>query len=111
MVCVVQQSEIEASDPHHGPGAVGASALQKALARIQGDKAEKIMSKYTPPDEVIELPGHCLACNADAVTRVFQTSIPYFKASTYSVSVPARLMCAEVTAFMLNCHKCLVCWQ
>ena len=49
------------------------------MARIQGDKAEQIMSKYTAPDEVIELPGHCLACNADAVTRVFQTSIPYFK--------------------------------
>jgi len=58
---------------------VGASALQKALARIQGDKAEKIMSKYTAPEEVIELPGHCMACNADAVTRVFETSIPYFK--------------------------------
>ena len=76
---VVIQAEIDASDPHHGPGAVGASALQKALARIQGDKAEKIMSKYTAPDEVIELPGHCMACNAEAVTRVFQTSIPYFK--------------------------------
>lgn len=37
------------------------------------------MSKYTAPDEVLELPGHCLACNAEAVTRVFQTSIPYFK--------------------------------
>lgn len=73
------QGEISADDPHHGPGAVGASALQKALARIQGDKAEQIMSKYTAPDEVLELPGHCLACNAEAVTRVFQTSIPYFK--------------------------------
>ncbi|KAL3137445.1 hypothetical protein ABBQ32_006965 [Trebouxia sp. C0010 RCD-2024] len=73
------QGEIAADDPHHGPGAVGASALQKALARIQGDKAEQIMSKYTAPDEVLELPGHCLACNAEAVTRVFQTSIPYFK--------------------------------
>lgn len=31
------------------------------------------------PDEVIELPGHCMACNGDATTRVFQTSIPYFK--------------------------------
>ncbi|KAL0044427.1 hypothetical protein WJX82_005915 [Trebouxia sp. C0006] len=74
-----EQGEIDASDPHHGPRAVGASALQKALARIQGDKAEKIMSKYTAPEEVIELPGHCMACNADAVTRVFETSIPYFK--------------------------------
>ena len=37
------------------------------------------MSKYTAPEEVIELPGHCMACNADAVTRVFETSIPYFK--------------------------------
>jgi len=79
--CNAPQAEIDASDPHHGPGAVGASALQKALARIQGDKAEKIMSKYTAPDEVIELPGHCMACNAEAVTRVFQTSIPYFKVS------------------------------
>lgn len=76
------QGDIAADDPHHGPGAVGASALQKALARIQGDKAERIMSKYTAPDEVLELPGHCLACNADAVTRVFQTSIPYFKVSS-----------------------------
>lgn len=76
---VALQGEIGADDPHHGPGAVGASALQKALARIQGDKAEKIMSKYTAPDEVIEMPGHCMACNAEAVTRVFQTSIPYFK--------------------------------
>lgn len=41
------QAEIDAADPHHGPGAVGASTLQKALARIQGDKAERIMSKYT----------------------------------------------------------------
>lgn len=41
------QTEIDASNPHHGPGAVGASALQKALARIQGDAAERIMSKYT----------------------------------------------------------------
>lgn len=31
------------------------------------------------PDEVIEMPGHCMACNGEAVTRVFQTSIPYFK--------------------------------
>ena len=73
------QGEIGEHDPHHGPRAVGASALQKALARIQGDKAEQIMSKYTAPEEVLELPGHCMACNAEAVTRVFQTSIPYFK--------------------------------
>ena len=79
LLAVSCQGEIDASDPHHGPGAVGASALQKALARIQGDKAEKIMSKYTAPEEVIELPGHCMACSAHAVTRVFQTSIPYFK--------------------------------
>ena len=41
------QAEIDTANPHHGPGAVGASTLQKALARIQGDKAERIMSKYT----------------------------------------------------------------
>lgn len=78
------QGEIGEQDPHHGPRAVGASALQKALARIQGDKAEQIMSKYTAPEEVLELPGHCMACNAEAVTRVFQTSIPYFKVPDHS---------------------------
>lgn len=78
------QGKIGGHDPHHGPRAVGASALQKALARIQGDKAEQIMSKYTAPEEVLELPGHCMACNAEAVTRVFQTSIPYFKVPDHS---------------------------
>lgn len=46
------------------------------------------MSKYTAPDEVVELPGHCLACNADAVTRVFQTSIPYFKVLDHPFLLP-----------------------
>lgn len=31
------------------------------------------------PEEVIELPGHCMACNGEAQTRIFKTSIPYFK--------------------------------
>ena len=102
---VLAQAEIGPNDPHHGPGAVGASALQKALARIQGDKAERIMSKYTAPDEVIELPGHCMACNAEAVTRVFQTSIPYFKVRLLS----SRSSAATALGICGVCVTCSLC--
>ena len=39
------------------------------------------------PDEVIEMPGHCMACNGEATTRVFQTSIPYFKVHFFKLVV------------------------
>ena len=55
------QAEIDANDPHHGPGAVGASKLQKALARIQGDAAERIMSKYTVSHSGHQFPAQRLA--------------------------------------------------
>lgn len=120
--CVLVQGEIGEHDPHHGPRAVGASALQKALARIQGDKAEQIMSKYTAPEEVLELPGHCLACNAEAVTRVFQTSIPYFKVPGLFPSwLSVFLSCPPVGSVHLHLPTlarswctgvtCQLCWE
>ena len=54
------------------------------------------MSKYTAPEEVIEMPGHCLACNAEAVTRVFQTSIPYFKVLNNLALFPVVLRVCSV---------------
>jgi zinc finger protein len=37
------------------------------------------MARYTAPEEVLELPGHCAACGGVTATRVYRTHIPFFK--------------------------------
>ncbi len=49
-------------------------------ARMRGDSAEALLRRYTAPEEVMEMPGHCGACGAPCLTRMFQTEIPFFKA-------------------------------
>lgn len=49
-------------------------------ARLQGTSAEAILQRYTAPEEVLEMPGHCGACGAPCMTRMYQTDIPFFKA-------------------------------
>ena len=49
-------------------------------ARMRGDSAEAILRRYTAPEEVMEMPGHCGACGAPCMTRMYQTEIPFFKA-------------------------------
>lgn len=71
--------EISADDPHHGPTPLGAAAAHKAFARLHGPAAEALMSRYTAPEEVLVFPGHCGACGGATETRVYQTSIPFFK--------------------------------
>ena len=72
-------SEIHPDDPHHGHAPVGAAAAHRALARLEGDRAEKVMSRYAAPEEVMEMPGHCGACGAPTTTRMYRTEIPFFK--------------------------------
>ncbi|KAK9817693.1 hypothetical protein WJX72_000744 [[Myrmecia] bisecta] len=74
-----ESPEISASDPHHGARPVGAAAAKAGVARTHGAAAAAIMSKYSSPEEVIELPGRCFACDAETPTRMYQTNIPYFK--------------------------------
>lgn len=71
--------EIAADDVHHGAAPIGAAAAHRGLARLEGEQAESLVSRYTAPEEVIELPGHCSACAAPAVTRMYRTAIPFFK--------------------------------
>jgi len=72
-------SEIRADDPHHGHAPVGAAAAHRALARLEGDRAEQVMSRYAAPEEVMEMPGHCGACGGPTATRMYRTTIPFFK--------------------------------
>jgi len=46
---------------------------------MRGASAEAILQRYTAPEEVLEMPGHCGACGASSVTRMYQTKIPFFK--------------------------------
>lgn len=78
----VTTPEISAHDPHHGARPKGNPALQQALGRTQGDRADKIMGKYAAPEEVLELPGSCYACGVEGTTKMFRTSIPFFKVSS-----------------------------
>ncbi|KAK9806531.1 hypothetical protein WJX73_007900 [Symbiochloris irregularis] len=73
------QNGIAPDDPHHGAKPVGAAAAHAALARLHGAQAEAVMARYTAPEEVFELPGHCSACGAECATRMYQTAIPFFK--------------------------------
>ena len=72
-------SEIHPDDPHHGHAPVGAAAAHRALARLEGDRAERVMSRYAAPEEVMEMPGHCGACGGPTTTRMYRTEIPFFK--------------------------------
>lgn len=58
---------------------MGAAAAHRAFARLEGPAAEALMARYTPPEEVMELPGHCAACGGGTTTRVYRTQIPFFK--------------------------------
>jgi zinc finger protein len=73
------EPEIHPDDPHHGPAPLGAAAAHRAFARLEGPAAEALMARYTPPEEVLELPGHCAACGGGTTTRVYRTTIPFFK--------------------------------
>lgn len=84
---VSQQAEIAADNPHHGPRAVGAAAAHAALAKLQGADAEAVMARYTAPEDVLELPGHCSACGTSCATRMYQTCIPFFKVQSLAISV------------------------
>jgi len=72
-------SEIHPDDPHHGHAPLGAAAAHRALARLEGERAEKVMSRYAAPEEVMEMPGHCGACGGPTTTRMYRTEIPFFK--------------------------------
>ncbi len=50
------------------------------VLRLQGSSAEALLQRYTAPEEVIEMPGHCSACGVPCVSRMYQTEIPFFKA-------------------------------
>ena len=76
---VLQEAEITPGNPHHGAQPLGAAAAHAALARMHGANAEAVMARYIAPEDVLELPGHCSACGAVAATRMYQTSIPFFK--------------------------------
>jgi len=71
--------EISPDDPHHGHAPLGAAAAHQAFARLNGPAAEALMSRYTAPEEVLIFPGHCGACGGGTETRVYQTTIPFFK--------------------------------
>ena len=75
----MQNPEIAPENPHHGHAPVGAAAAHAALARMQGANAEAVMARYSAPEDVFELPGHCSACGAACATRMYQISIPFFK--------------------------------
>lgn len=76
---MLDPSEIHPDDPHHGHAPVGAAAAHRALARLEGDRAEKVLSRYAAPEEVMEMPGHCGACGGPTTTRMYRTTIPFFK--------------------------------
>lgn len=71
--------EISPDDPHHGHAPLGAVAAHKAFARLNGPAAEALLSRYAAPEEVLVFPGHCGACGGATETRVYQTTIPFFK--------------------------------
>ncbi|MCJ1461843.1 hypothetical protein MMC07_000442 [Pseudocyphellaria aurata] len=102
------QPEIAASDPHHGHRAVGAAAAHAALAKLQGADAEAVMARYTAPEDVLELPGHCSACGASCATRMYQTSIPFFKSQTLLGQAPvasttaSKLIAAKAELLLAN---------
>ncbi len=70
---------------------------ETVYVRMRGDSAEAILRRYTAPEEVLEMPGHCGACGAPCMTRMYQTEIPFFKACP-SLTFPPQ-MAPE--------HKCL----
>eukprot|EP01026_Neomeris_dumetosa_P014961 TRINITY_DN1557_c0_g1_i7.p1 TRINITY_DN1557_c0_g1~~TRINITY_DN1557_c0_g1_i7.p1 ORF type:complete len:467 (+),score=71.49 TRINITY_DN1557_c0_g1_i7:113-1513(+) len=74
-----QNTEIQPSDPHHGHNPIGAVGARIAIANAQGQEATNLLTKYSTPEEVMILPGSCYTCGADCDTRMFQTSIPFFK--------------------------------
>ena len=88
--------EISAHDPHHGARPRGNPALRQALGRTQGDRADKIMGKYAAPEEVLELPGSCYACGVEGTTKMFKTSIPFFKVSSFSQQHPVSTACWQL---------------
>lgn len=58
---------------------------------MQGSSAEALLQRYTAPEEVLEMPGHCGACGAPCTTRMYQTQIPFFKARLSSLSKRCHL--------------------
>ena len=88
--------EISAHDPHHGMRPRGNPALQQALGRTQGSRADKIMGKYAAPEEVLELPGSCYACGVEGTTKMFQTSIPFFKVGSFGQQHPVCTACWQL---------------
>ena len=66
-------------------------------ARMRGDSAEALLRRYTAPEEVMEMPGHCGACGAPCMTRMFQTEIPFFKARP--PNLPLRLALTQECSY------------
>ena len=56
---------------------------QCVALRLQGSSAEALLQRYAAPEEVMEMPGHCSACGAPCASRMYQTQIPFFKASSF----------------------------
>ena len=57
------------------------------VLRLQGSSAEALLQRYTAPEEVIEMPGHCSACGVPCMSRMYQTEIPFFKACAFPTPV------------------------
>lgn len=51
----------------------------RGLAKLDGQHAADFLAQYTTPEEVMELPGSCYVCHEPTATRMFMTSIPFFK--------------------------------
>ncbi|CAD7704464.1 unnamed protein product, partial [Ostreobium quekettii] len=68
------------SDPHHGPHARGTAQSPATIARLEGSYEDSFLNAYAAaPEEVLILPGQCLACGVAGETRMFPITIPYFK--------------------------------
>ncbi|GAQ90149.1 hypothetical protein KFL_006060030 [Klebsormidium nitens] len=62
--------------PH---GAVGATRMQAAIAEGSSEAVAQALFKYAAPEEVMVFPATCGACGAACETRMYVTTIPYFK--------------------------------
>lgn len=72
--------------PH---GSVGAVGMHASILETSGDAAELL--KYSSPEEVMVFPATCSTCGARTETRMYQTSIPYFR---------------EVIVMATSCDEC-----
>ncbi|GMH38203.1 hypothetical protein BSKO_06087 [Bryopsis sp. KO-2023] len=77
---IEEEPEIRPDDPYHGVNAMGTGATRRAFAKLEGDVSNSaLLSRYAAPEEVMVLPGVCLACGREADTKMFPMTIPFFK--------------------------------